>query len=138
MFMGFRKIEIPQVFKEIINRVKELDGKIIRIEDLKALFEVTDNKQEWLAAKLFLEKYTVLIYDKDALHYRSLPPREEDNITITAKLGMVFKYKVNDYLHLSITDQGQKGKILRESVLATGQWACVFKMEYYMEKNLHV
>ena len=135
-FMGFRKSEIPQVFKEIISELKEQEGKTIELSDLKALFNIRDNKQQWLDAKLFLEKYTVLFYDKDALHYRSLPPSNDENIDITAKLGMVFRYKVNDFMHLSITDQGQKGKILRESVLVSGQWACVFKMEYYME-NLH-
>jgi hypothetical protein len=132
-FTGYHRVDIPEIFRRMIQGLNSLQDEASI--DLKTFKHILDGKpDEWNTAKGFLEKYSDKMSrsSDSVLFYRKHPPSQEESIRTTANMGMVFQYNVNNAIVLSITDEDNRNKLLKESVLMTGEWACVFKLQYFI------
>jgi hypothetical protein len=130
--LNISKGKAPRLLKQLIKGIHTLKhNKSTELISIQNLF--SGNEEEWMEFKGFLEKSIDDNSYRKTFFYRNNPPTQEENISTTGVLGMIFKYTIQDKIVLIATDDGtNRESLLNESVLMTGQWVCVFKLQYYI------
>lgn len=133
--LNIKKQRLPEFFMTVIKALNSYDNTTFEINDFKSRLPSKDNPQ-WNEARQFLTRN---IHQRagsgKSFFYANQRQSEVENIKNTGKLGMVFRYSLNERMVLDIIAEDTREKILRESVLMTGQWVYMFKMHYYITPN---
>ncbi len=123
---------IPKLLTTLVEKISSVNNQqdsqgILHIK--KLLKGETD---EVLQVKNFLNHYSDKVFHSShgKLFYRKEDMEIEEKALAVGKLGMVFNYNVNNVFALSIVGTHIKNEILKESVLMTGRWCEVFKLQY--------
>jgi hypothetical protein len=126
------KSKIPILFKRILKHLYTLNNSddISEITQIKA--KINASPEECADAKSFLEKYSKNPSISQELFYRNNIPNKQEKIRIIENLGMYFDYNINNIFVLSIADSLRDNKFIKESVLRSGKWKKMFKIQYHI------
>ena len=130
--LNISKGKAPRLLKQLIKGLHLLaKTESTELSSIQNLF--SGNEEEWMEFKGFLEKSIDENFYGKTLFYRNNAPTQEENIRTTGVMGMIFKYSIQDRIVLMVTDdENNRESLLKESVLTTGQWLCVLKLQYYI------
>ena len=129
------KNKIPKLLNQIVGGLYSFNNSEDKrdFHDIKNIIKGTEDECD--QAKVFLNTYSDKMNDSISgkLFYRKEASSTQDKATIVGKIGMVFNYNINNIFILTISDIPRDTKLLNESVLMTGRWCEMFKLQYHFK-----
>lgn len=131
---SIKKEIVPEFFKQFISILYDLstNSTTTQIANINTeIQKIVVNPGDWKSIRNFLHTYCKKLNNEkgQSTFYKMNDQKKNHEIDSTSMLGMVFHYKISNFV-LYINNEKFQDGFLSESVLRTGSWAKVLSLHY--------